>query len=124
MFTDPAAQTLTIAWIQSARTLRTYLTTLPLPITIGDPTNPDHLENIPADLVRAYQALAGAPIPAELADHLRQATSLLLMVLGHIGHINDDIENASTWGLEAAHLVLKQANTALNQAGTWEQKGE
>lgn len=118
--TEQAAQTLNIAWIQSARTLRTYLATLPLPIAMGDPTDPDQLENIDIDLGRAHHALTSAPIPTALADQLREATTLLLMVLRHIGHIAL-AQGAKTWEFEGAHLVLRQANTRLNQAGTWKQ---
>lgn len=113
---SPAQQALTIAWIQSARTLRTYLATLPLPINIGDPTNPDQLENIDTDLNRAHRALTDAPIPAELADHLRQATTLLLLALRQIGQITH-AQDIDLWEFEAAHLTLRQANAALNRAG-------
>lgn len=113
---NPAQQALTIAWIQSARTLRAYLAALPIPITIGDPTRPDQLETIDADLARTHQVLSDAPIPTELADQLRQATTLLLLALRQIGQIAH-AETAHVWEFEAAHLILRQANTTLNQAG-------
>lgn len=117
---EPAVQTLVIAWIQSVGTLRTYLAQLPLPIAIGDPHDPTQLEDIGTDLGRAHRALASAPIPAELADQLREATALLLIVLTQIGHLLKKDTADPTWGYEGAHLVLRQANSKLNQAGAWE----
>lgn len=113
----PAAQTLTIAWIQSAQTLRTYLAALPLPIRIGDPTKPAQLENIGDDLNRAYEALTDAPIPNGLALSLRQATAMALLALSQIGRIAAG--DAQLWEYEAAHLTLSQVTTKLNQAGAW-----
>lgn len=117
----PATQTLRIAWVQSARTLRVYLAALPLPIAVGDPTDPDQLQNLDYDLERAHQVLTDAPIPTELADHLREATTLLLLALSQIGQIiHTPPQQLADWEFEAAHLSLRQANTKLNQAGTWE----
>lgn len=117
---EPAVQTLVLAWIQSTGTLRTYLAALPLPIRISNPHDPNQLETIGTDLGRAYQALANAPIPAKLADQLREATSLLLIVLTQIGHLLRQDADDPTWGFEGAHMVLRQANAKLNQAGTWQ----
>lgn len=107
------AQPLVIAWIQTAMTLRVYLKALPLPIAIGDPTDPTQLATLGDDLDHAYQVINDVPIPTTQADLLRQAICLLMSALEQVGKLMKD-ETPATWKAEAVHLNLRQANTNLN----------
>ncbi|MET9712520.1 hypothetical protein [Nocardiopsis alba] len=120
---NPATQALIVAWIQSTLTLRSYLASLELPIAIADPTDPEGLEIIADDMARAHHVLNEAPIPAQLADQLRRPTALLLEALTHVGELmaQEHEEGADCvlpgWEVEATLLMVRHANSMLNQAG-------
>lgn len=110
---DTTAQPMVIAWIQTTMTLRAYLGALPLPITIGDPTDPTQLATLGDDLDRAYHVINDAPIPTAHADLLRETICLLLMALAQFGTLLKT-DSAFAWQAEGVQLLLRQANGKLN----------